>query len=238
MSGGTRFRVVIVDDHELLSQSLEFALVAAGMNVTRCTELADEHIVAAIDTIAPDVLLLDLFLDGDRGSSLHLVPPLATRGVQVAILTASRNEVLLAECVEAGAIGIIPKSEPFDRLVAAVRQIATTGTLLSSAQREEWLGSLRRHRAHEQRRLEPFERLTSSEAKVLEALMAGQSAKQIAADRFVSLTTVRTQIRTLLLKLGVSSQLAAVALAISVGWPARRAVATSPAPSRHLGRTG
>jgi DNA-binding NarL/FixJ family response regulator len=58
-----------------------------------------------------------------------------------------------------------------------------------------------------------FERLTQREAIVLGALVDGLTADEIAGAHFVALTTVRSQIRAVLHKLGVRSQLAAVALA-------------------------
>ena len=61
--------------------------------------------------------------------------------------------------------------------------------------------------------------LTERERSVLTALMEGKSAEQIAAESFVSVCTVRTQIRQVLLKLGVRSQLAAVAHAYQVALP-------------------
>jgi len=65
-----------------------------------------------------------------------------------------------------------------------------------------------------------FERLTPKERQVLMALMRGETARQISRRSFVSLTTVRSQIRSVLAKLGVSSQLGAVVLAYQSGWPA------------------
>lgn len=55
--------------------------------------------------------------------------------------------------------------------------------------------------------------LTARECEVLDLLMSGSSAQAIAAELVVSLPTVRTHIRTILHKLGVSSQLAAAAIA-------------------------
>jgi DNA-binding NarL/FixJ family response regulator len=49
--------------------------------------------------------------------------------------------------------------------------------------------------------------------------MAGEPAESIAEHSFVSLATVRSQIRAILQKLDVRSQLAAVALARDAGWP-------------------
>ena len=65
---------------------------------------------------------------------------------------------------------------------------------------------------------EPFDRLTSREQQVLHALADGRSVACIAEDWFVSEATVRSQVRGVLLKLGVSSQLEAVARATKAGW--------------------
>ncbi|MGA3218808.1 MAG: helix-turn-helix transcriptional regulator [Acidimicrobiales bacterium] len=67
-------------------------------------------------------------------------------------------------------------------------------------------------------RLEVFEQLTRRERQVLLALMSGSTAQEISKESYVSLPTVRSQIRSILSKLGVSSQLAAVVLAYRSGW--------------------
>jgi two-component system, NarL family, nitrate/nitrite response regulator NarL len=66
-----------------------------------------------------------------------------------------------------------------------------------------------------------FDRLTRREEEVLSALMRGAKAREICAQSFVSMPTVRSQIRSILTKLGVTSQLAAVALAYQTGWSGR-----------------
>jgi len=75
--------------------------------------------------------------------------------------------------------------------------------------------------------LSPFQRLTSCEQRVLGALIEGMSADEIAEAHFVALTTIRSQIRAILHKLGVRSQMAAVAQANRAGWQ-------PPAPVRQL----
>jgi DNA-binding NarL/FixJ family response regulator len=101
--------------------------------------------------------------------------------------------------------------------------VVTHGELLDRHQRQELLAALRQQRAADRERLEVFERLTPREAKVLAALMDGKSAEQIATETYVSITTVRTHIRSTLSKLAVNSQLAAVALARRAGWQASSA---------------
>lgn len=65
-----------------------------------------------------------------------------------------------------------------------------------------------------------FKHLTPRERQVLLALMRGATAQQICKESYVSLPTVRSQIRSVLSKLGVRSQLAAVVVAYRSGWPA------------------
>ena len=65
-----------------------------------------------------------------------------------------------------------------------------------------------------------FERLSRRERQVLSSLMRGQSVREISRDAYVSVPTVRSQIRSILVKLGVSSQLGAVVLAYRSGWKA------------------
>jgi len=67
--------------------------------------------------------------------------------------------------------------------------------------------------------VESFERLSPREQNVLLSLMKGSTAREIADKDCVSLATVRSQIRSIISKLGVSSQLAAVVLAYQSGWP-------------------
>jgi two-component system, NarL family, nitrate/nitrite response regulator NarL len=64
-----------------------------------------------------------------------------------------------------------------------------------------------------------FDLLTPREQEVLSALMRGDTARDICKQSYVAMPTVRSQIRSILTKLGVSSQLAAVVMAYRSGWP-------------------
>lgn len=210
--------VLIVEDHELLAQSLVFALRAEGVDTETLKPETTDQILKVAEDLKPTVVLLDLELGGEIGNSIPLIGPLEQLGAQVMMVTGVTNRVRLAECLEAGATGLLNKSTPFDQLVEAVREVAELGTLIPPEQRHELLNELRKQRAADRERLEPFERLTSREQHVLAGLMDGKSAEAIAEESFVSLATVRSQIRAILLKLDVNSQLAAVALARRNGW--------------------
>ena len=214
----TEASVLIIEDHELLAQSLVFALRAEGVNAETVKPDSKQQILDAAEQLRPTVALLDLDLGGEIGSSVSLIEPLESLGAQVMMVTGVTDRVRLAECLEAGATGLINKSAPFDQLVEAVREVVELGTLVAPTQRHELLSELRRQRAADRARAEPFERLTPREQDVLRGLMEGKPAELIAEQAFVSLATVRSQIRAVLLKLDVNSQLAAVALARKSGW--------------------
>lgn len=213
-----RLRVLIADDHELIADGLAVALGADGIESTVVTGPTVEAIVAAASEFRPDVVLLDLDLGGGVGSGLHLISPLSDLGASVVMLTGVTDDESLAECLEAGAYGLARKSEPFDRLVGKVHAAAEGREVTPPHERFGLLDRLQAHRRDRQERLAPFEALTAREADVLAGLLHGLQAEAIARRSFVSISTVRSQIRSILQKLEVNSQLAAVALARDAGW--------------------
>lgn len=211
-------RVLIVEDHGLLAESLALALRAEGADVSALVPASAEQILDVTAGCAPGVVLLDLELGGEIGDSTSLIGPLSDLGALVVMLTGVSDRLRLAACLEAGAAGLLDKSMSFERLVQAVREVVDLGTLTTRGQRDAMLAELREQRAAAKARREPFERLTVREQQVLAELMKGRAAETIAKDAYVSLSTVRSQIRAILLKLDVNSQLAAVALAQERGW--------------------
>jgi len=87
------------------------------------------------------------------------------------------------------------------------------------AARDALLAHLAEHRRDTDALRSSFGRLTEREAAVLAAIVDGANADEIAARMTVAVSTVRSHIRSILDKLGVNSQLAAVALARRAGWP-------------------
>jgi DNA-binding NarL/FixJ family response regulator len=80
-------------------------------------------------------------------------------------------------------------------------------------------------------RLQLFATLTDREEVVLAELLEGHCAEEIAKAAFVSISTIRSQIKSILQKLGVNSQLAAVALARRAGWSLDHPRDTRPKPA-------
>lgn len=216
--------VVIVDDHGLLATTLATALELRGITVTQVPPGDDLGVLRrALSERRPSLVLLDLDL-GAAGDATPLVQPLSEAGIPVLMITGITDPIRRARCVAAGAVGVIDKSQGVDTLVDAIVRVRAEGTLLSEHERQRQLALLRAHEREHHRRLAPFAQLSRREAEVLGELMAGHTVDEIAANAVVSQTTVRTQVRSILSKLGVNSQIAAIGLAHEAGWepPHRR----------------
>lgn len=209
----TRGRILVVEHHELVAFGLQLALSE------RCWDVESNSGPTALDAVAhaqrfePQCVLLDIHLGSGIGSGIELIRPFVSAGAQVVLLTGERRRLVLAECLEAGATGWISKNAGLDEVDSILAHVIAGGTIIGRGDRAALLHDLRRERALTLRSHATFERLTQREALVLGALVDGLTAEEIASAHFVALTTVRSQIRAVLQKLGVRSQLAAVALA-------------------------
>jgi DNA-binding NarL/FixJ family response regulator len=209
--------VLIVDDHALVSTTLMIALRSCDI----VTYLAGEPYTAAAvrQTIAglqPGVALVDVDLgsgpDGRTRCGVDLVPVLGELGWRVVMFTGSARDADVAAAVAAGAVGWLHKRTPFEDLVPTVLAAVSGAPVMTEEERQRLI---RLHYAEVDRRRSRrmgLDQLTSRERQVLADLAAGKRAATIAEESVVSLATVRAQIRSILAKLGVSSQLEAVAL--------------------------
>lgn len=208
-------RLLIVEHHALVAMGLQLALSERRWDVETTSGPTSDDVVAHARRFEPHCVLMDVHLGDDLGCGVGLIGPLAATGAQVVILTAERRRMVLAECLEAGAAGWIGKDSALDQVDSSLGHLLAGGTMIGQTDRAQLLHDLRVERADRLRSHSTFEQLTQREALVLGALIDGLSADEIAETHFVAVTTVRTQIRAVLQKLGVRSQLAAVAIASS-----------------------
>lgn len=205
-----RNTVLIVDDHELVATSLALGLRAEGLDARTCAP------AAAVETPGPGLVLLDLDLGRDpQGRPLDgvtLVGPLRTAGWLVMVLSGTSDRSRVGAALAEGAVAALPKTAPFPRLLAAVRSVLNGEDVLSPERRRELVELHTRRSAERHDLAARLDRLTPRERDVLTHLAAGHRAQAVADRYVVSLATVRSQIRAILTKLEVSSQLEAVAL--------------------------
>jgi DNA-binding NarL/FixJ family response regulator len=211
-------RVLLVDDHQLLVQSLALALRAEGFDV-EAADLSDrEQLIAGVQKTPPTLVLLDLELGGVIGDGSTLVRSFVEAGARVLVVSAATDQLRVAAALEQGAIGYVSKTSEFDVLVATARAAAHGQDVMSELDRHRLVTQLRLQRERLNAERAQFDRLTHRERQVLYELSKGKSVGTIAREWYVSEATVRTQVRGVLVKLGATTQLEAVAQAMRAGW--------------------
>lgn len=210
--GAGRLRVLIVDDHEVVAQSLAMLLgVEDGIEVVGRVGSAADGLSEALAR-RPDVVLMDQRLPDGRGTDVALRIKEQAPEVKVVMLTGQPDEETLLEAIEAGCSGFISKAEAAISVVDGVRLAAAGEALIDPGALGQLLPKLRRRSARS-----VGDDLTNREVEVLELLAQGASTERIAAELFLSVHTVRNHVQAVLSKLGVHSKLEAVASAVRHG---------------------
>jgi DNA-binding NarL/FixJ family response regulator len=213
----TPLRLVLVDDHEMVLHGLDAMLRHFPEEVRIVGQATTAE--AALTLVAeqsPDVVLCDVRIGKESG--LDLCRQITTQypATKVVLLTVYDDEHYLYQALRVGASGYILKRIDGQELVGHLRRVregdtvidhALAGRVALSAARlsagEFWSGA---HLG-----------LTQRESEVLELLVAGLSNKAVASKLVVSEDTVKTHIRGLYRKLGVSDRSGAIAVALRDG---------------------
>jgi two-component system nitrate/nitrite response regulator NarL len=214
-------RVVIIEDHALFAESLELALSLEGYDVRRTPHpVAGSSVnamLAAVLRMRPRIALLDLDL-GFYGDGARIIAPLSGAGIQVVVVTGSVDRPRWGECLRNGARKVHGKTQPLNEILATVRRINQGFPVIDRAERDKLVQLWYDQRQERQRMNERLQLLTHREQEVLAHLMRGHTVRVIASLSVVSEATVRTQVKSILAKLEVSSQLAAVGMAHAASW--------------------
>jgi DNA-binding NarL/FixJ family response regulator len=199
-------RVLIVDDHPLTRDALGALLAQNGFSVVGEASGGEEAIELA-RTAQPDLILLDLSMPGMDG--LQALPRLRETAprCEVVMLTASVAEENLLAAIRAGAAGYLLKTEPPERIVDFLRSAADGEAALSGSVARRLLEKVREGRAGNGGVPDSIARaLSAREVEVLLLLDEHLGTDEIATRLFISEHTVRSHVKSLLRKLGVSSR--------------------------------
>ncbi|MDH4280091.1 MAG: response regulator transcription factor [Acidimicrobiia bacterium] len=208
--------LIVVDDHPLLALGLKTQLEQAGMAVDIVNPVGAINLVDEILAHEADLILVDLDMPFD-GGGVGLTKELVEADQTVAVLTGSADRALWARCLENGAIALLTKDESLESLIDDIAKLVG-GEPIRQHHRLTVISDYRERQAEQAVRLRGFDELSARETQVLSGLMIGLSPASLAERDYVSVQTVRTQIKNVLSKLGVNSQLAAVARAYESGW--------------------
>lgn len=230
---------MVVDNHGIVAEGLAFVLrsdgyvplvvsLGGGDRSEVLRQIAALALgTAAVGTIADPAMsdrsagpvvcaLVDLNLRRDLDGAT-VVRTLWEVGVPTVVVTGVTDPVRLGEALAAGAAAVVDKAGPVERLLGVVNRLLLDGAPLPDG-RQALLAAYEADRQLRRPLVERLERLSATERAVLRLLANGASVKEVATERTVSKTTVRTQVRQILIKLEVHSQHEATALLRRVQW--------------------
>jgi DNA-binding NarL/FixJ family response regulator len=164
-------------------------------------------------------------------SSGELIEPIVRGGASVVVVAEDLDRSRWGEALLQGASTVLPKQSSLSAITSAIRHINDHTPVMAREEREELVRTYHEGRSRRRELRLRLARLTAREGEILGHLMAGRPVAEISQACVVSEATVRTQVRAILAKLEVSSQIAAVGLAHTTDWKPPGAIATTPLPA-------
>lgn len=214
IGGMAPLRVLLVDDHELFRTGLRELLEEEGFAVDDVE--SGEAGVRRCRSFRPDVVVMDMNMPGISGIEATRRVLEAQPATSVLMLTVAADDERVLEAIRAGAVGYLLKEARLAEIVAGVKSAAegrwpiaprVAGALIASV-RERGAGPLPRVDA---------DLLTDRERAVLALVAEGHDNAEIAARLFISPSTVKNHISSVLAKLGVENRVQAAAYAVRHG---------------------
>jgi DNA-binding NarL/FixJ family response regulator len=229
-----KIKILVADDQGVIRMGLAMILDHEP-DLTTVAQAGDgEEAIRMIAQYDPDVVLMDIrmpVMDGLEATE-RITKAAKESGRDrpaVLVLTTFDDEAYVLSAVRAGASGFLLKDTDPDLLVSAVRAVhrgdslvdpASTRVLLERCvQLERQVGSLTADSAPAPvgRWAGPLAQLSEREREILVWMARGLSNRDLASKLFVSETTVKTHVSSVLSKLGLSSRVQAVVVAYEAG---------------------
>jgi DNA-binding NarL/FixJ family response regulator len=206
-------RLVLVDDHEMVIEGLKAMLAGFSSRVRVVGQaVGAEQAVSVVDSLDPDVVLCDVRMQGSSGLDLCLALRQRDPNRKVVMLSVYDDEQYLFQSLRVGASGYLLKSIGSDDLVRQLELVRNGETAIdpglaaravdtaSRLQRDEFWPGARQG-------------LTQRESEILSFMVTGLSNRGIANKLVIGDETVKSHLRSIYRKLGVSDRTAAVATA-------------------------
>lgn len=208
-------RILLADDHDLMRRGIR-DLLEEDSSFEVCGEASNGH--EAVDLalrLKPDVAVLDLTMPGKNGletiRQLHQDLP----KTELLVFSMHDSDELIREVFAAGARGYVLKSDAARYLVEALQSLSEHKPFFTSRISEAILSSL----TSPGREVEPSptDPLSSREREILQLLATNKSNKEVAITLGISVRTVETHRRSIMLKLNANSIVELVRYAIRSG---------------------
>lgn len=205
---------MIVDDHPIVRQGVR-SLLSNCADMLLVGEAADAgQALALAGQARPDVILLDIRMPGNTGLEAARALVRQVPQAKILILSSFDDDEYVTQALQAGVHGYILKSASDETLAGAVRAAQRGERVLSPSvmgRVVEQFADLSRERTRRELGL------TEDETRVLRLLAAGASNPKIAAELYLSETTIKRKLQDIFEKLGVTTRAQAAAEAARRG---------------------
>ena len=210
-------RILIADDHPLLREAIRNAFEQHD-DIEVVAEANDgEEAVTLCAELKPDIVVMDIVMPKLSGIEATKQIRKVSPTTAVLILTAYDDDRYVIGLLEAGAAGYLLKSARGQDLVGAVRTVRAGESVLHPT----IIAKILKHRmqsqtpSSERRTAEP---LSERETEILKLAAKGMSNKDIAAELFLSVRTVKAHLSNVFNKIGVASRTEAIVKGVREGW--------------------
>jgi DNA-binding NarL/FixJ family response regulator len=211
-------RVLLADDDALVRGGLR-ALLGVEDDIDVVGEAADgRQAIARARELQPDVVLMDVRMPGVDGVSATREIASWPQRPRVLVLTTFDLDEVVDDALNAGADGFLLKRATPEQLIDGIRTIVAGDALVAPAVTRRLLARHAGRRPPDRDRLALAAQLTEREAEVLHALAEGLSNTEIASRIWVSPETVKTHVKSILIKLEVRDRTQAVVWAYRTGF--------------------
>lgn len=188
-------RVVIVDDHPMVAEGVRAILETYDDIEVIATLCNGQKIIDQVETLAPDVILLDLNMPQVGGITATEIILERRPGTRILILSMHDSAEYISTAMNHGARGYILKDVPTEDIKTAIDTVMRGDVYLCDGAEAALTPRTRDGR----------EPLTSREQTILLELAQGKSNKDVAATLDISVRTVETHRKNIKRKLGISS---------------------------------
>ena len=205
-------RILVADDHAIFREGLKNLLETEDCLTVVGEAATGEEVWQRAKASHPDVVLLDVSMPGRGGIETLLELKRLFPAVKILILTMHEEDHFALRCLREGADGYLTKDSSPERLLLAIRKVASGGKYVSSALAERLafnLDASSRQPAHE--------KLSHREFQVMRLIGSGKTASEIAAELNLSVKTVSTYRGRILEKMGMRSNAEIMRYTITAG---------------------
>ena len=196
-------KLLLVDDHRMFREGLA-VLLSSDSRFSVVGQAKDgSEVLSLVEQLHPEVVLMDVAMSGINGSEATRLIVSRYPNVKVIAVSMHSDQRFVTSMLEAGAVGYVLKDSAFEELALAIETVVDHRTYLSAAVADVVVKGYMNHLTGKQEGRSP--ELTAREIEVLRLLAEGRGTKDIAASLQISVKTIETHRKNIMVKLDLHS---------------------------------